>query len=204
MTNMNMRANVTGNFPGRTYRFYNGKSLYEFGHGLSYSTFSKFIISAPSTLLVQLNSACNPQSILSIDSMGQNTYTNGQAIDVTSINCTNLRFGLVISVKNNGPISGDHVVLVFWKPPSSANVTGAPNMQLVGFDRVEVEKGKKHNVTLIVDVCKELSLVDSEGKRKLIMGQHKFIIGSSGERQVRHYLNVRLTQKGSIGSSISM
>ncbi|KAL2948405.1 hypothetical protein AAZX31_20G121800 [Glycine max] len=40
MTDMNMRANKSRNFPGRTYRFYNGNSLYEFGHGLSYSTFS--------------------------------------------------------------------------------------------------------------------------------------------------------------------
>ncbi|CAB4321000.1 unnamed protein product [Prunus armeniaca] len=49
MTDMNMRANTSRNFPGRTYRFYTGKTVYEFGHGLSYSTFTKFIKSAPST-----------------------------------------------------------------------------------------------------------------------------------------------------------
>ena len=34
MTGMNMRANRSRNFPRRTYIFYNGKSLYEFGYGL--------------------------------------------------------------------------------------------------------------------------------------------------------------------------
>ncbi|KAA8545777.1 hypothetical protein F0562_020772 [Nyssa sinensis] len=56
MTDMNMRANATRNFPGRTYRFYNGKSFYEFGHGLSYSTFSKSIISAPSNVSIKVTS----------------------------------------------------------------------------------------------------------------------------------------------------
>ena len=34
MTDINMRANHSRNFPIRTYIFYNGKSLYEFGYGL--------------------------------------------------------------------------------------------------------------------------------------------------------------------------
>ena len=54
MTDMNMKANTSRNFPGRTYRFLKGNnSIYDFGHGLSYSTFTKTIISAPTTILVQ-------------------------------------------------------------------------------------------------------------------------------------------------------
>ncbi|KAH9695180.1 hypothetical protein KPL71_022662 [Citrus sinensis] len=41
------------------------------------------------------------------------------------------------SVKNSRPRGGSHVVLMFSKPPS-ASVAGAPNVQLVGFARVDV------------------------------------------------------------------
>jgi beta-D-xylosidase 4 len=199
MTNMNLRANATDNFPGRTYRFYTGKPLYEFGHGLSYSTFSKFVISAPSTLLVPLKSSLNPSGIPSVYSSKQDPYPNGQAIDVSSVNCTNLQHVLVIGVRNNGQMNGDHVVLIFWKPPKSAEITGPPNMQLAAFDRVHVKKGNTNSITLAVDVCKGLSLVDSEGQRKLVTGQHTFIIGSSSEHQVRYHLIVRLAQNGRMG-----
>ncbi|KAH8519765.1 hypothetical protein H0E87_001269 [Populus deltoides] len=113
MTNMDLRANATDNFPRRTYRFYTGKPLYEFGHGLGYSTFSKFVISAPSTLLIPLKSSLKPSGIPSVYSSKQDPYPNGQAIDVSSVNCTNLQLVLVIGVRNKGPMNGDHVVLIF-------------------------------------------------------------------------------------------
>eukprot|EP00257_Ricinus_communis_P020591 XP_015579855.1 probable beta-D-xylosidase 5 isoform X2 [Ricinus communis] len=203
MTDMNMRANSTANFPGRTYRFYAGNTLYKFGHGLSYSTFSNFIISGPSTLLLKTNSDLKPDIILSThNSTEEHPFINSQAMDITTLNCTNSLLSLILGVRNNGPVSGDHVVLVFWKPPNSSEVTGAANVQLVGFSRVEVNRGKTQNVTLEIDVCKRLSLVDSEGKRKLVTGQHIFTIGSDTEHQVRHHLDVRLAQNGSFGGEL--
>ncbi|KAJ9175159.1 hypothetical protein P3X46_013738 [Hevea brasiliensis] len=128
MTNMNMRANASGDFPGRTYRFYTGKL---------------FTISARSTLPVQTNSKFDPHGTLSTDaSTKKYPYANNQAIDAATLNCTNLVLVLVIGVRNNGPRSGGHVVLVFWKPPNTTEVSGAPNVDLVGFSRVEVERGE--------------------------------------------------------------
>lgn len=198
MTDMNMRANTSTNFPGRTYRFYAGKTLYEFGHGLSYSTFSTFIKSVPSTVLIQLTTASNTSNTLSATNSNTswNNLSSGQAIDISTVNCKNLAFDLVIGVNNSGPRDGAHVVLVFWKPVSSGNESGAPNIQLVGFEKTEVKKGKTEFVTLKVDVCKRMSLVDSEGKWKLVTGQHMFLVGSPSEAQVRHYLNVKLAQSG--------
>ncbi|KAL2460328.1 putative beta-D-xylosidase 5 [Abeliophyllum distichum] len=186
MTDMNMRPNASRNFPGRTYRFYNGKPLYEFGHGLSYTTFSKFIISAPSNILIKQKSTTD------ILSSNFNTQPNGQAIAVTSVNCQNLKFQVAIGVKNDGNFNGSHVVLVFWKPGNTSGVTGAPKIQLVGFERVEVKRRKNETVTLKLDVCKDLSIADADGKRKLITGQHTFVIGSSRERQVKHYFNIKM------------
>lgn len=75
---------------------------------------------------------------------------------------------------------------------------GAPNVQLVGFERVKVNKGKTEYVTVSVDVCKGLSLVDSEGKRKLIVGQHTIFVGSSSDHQVGHQFNVCRAGSGDV------
>ncbi|XP_026446960.1 probable beta-D-xylosidase 7 [Papaver somniferum] len=39
MTDMRMRANPATGYPGRTYRFYKGRKVFKFGHGLSYSKY---------------------------------------------------------------------------------------------------------------------------------------------------------------------
>ncbi|CAK9150069.1 unnamed protein product [Ilex paraguariensis] len=200
MTDMNMRANATRNFPGRTYRFYTGKSIYEFGHGLSYSTFSKFIISAPSTILIKPITTTTHQPPNTLTS----TTTNGQAINISTINCQNLQFQVNVGVKNHGEIDGPHVVLVFWKPASSQGVTGIPNVQLVGFERVVVKREKTEMVTVELDVCKDLSVADGDGKRKLITGQHALVIGSSSERQVKHHFNIRVANSEDQGSLTCM
>lgn len=183
MTDMNMRANATQNFPGRTYRFYNGKALYQFGHGLSYTIFSNFIISAPSTIVVKpINTSFTSQS-------------NTQVIDLSSVNCQNLQFKLVIGVKNDGKMDGSHVLLVFWKPARAREVLGTPNIQLVGFDKVEVKQRKTENSTLKLDVCRDFSIADENGKRKLITGLHTLVIGPSSEHQVKHYINIRIANE---------
>ena len=195
MTDMNMRANSSRSFPGRTYRFYNGSALYEFGHGLSYSTFSTYIASAPSTIVIQNSSVSDiHNNILSFNSDTQlGSLSDGQAIDISTISCMDLTFLLVIAVKNNGPLDGSHVVLVFWKPPSSEFVTGAPIMQLIGFERVQVKVGMTEYVTVKIDLCQQLTIVDSDGKRNLIIGQHTILVGSSSEGQVTHNIDVQLS-----------
>ncbi|KAL5713634.1 xylan 1,4-beta-xylosidase [Ranunculus cassubicifolius] len=186
MTDMNMRKNTTTKFPGRTYRFYTGDKIYQFGHGLSYTTFSKLIKSSPGTITVPLKSSLvfDTHNILSV--------SNGQAIDVSKVNCDELQFDVRIAVKNKGDKDGSHVVLVFWKPPASDEVKGLPSRQLIGFERVVVMKGKVENVTFRFDVCKDLNVVDEEGKRKLVLGDHTLLVGTSSEHQVRHHFYLKL------------
>nr|GMD02689.1 probable beta-D-xylosidase 5 [Ipomoea batatas] len=184
MTDMNMRANATRKFPGRTYRFYNGESIYPFGHGLSYTTFSKFITSAPSTIIIKPSTANNKI---------RDTALPSQALNISSIECQSLEFEIVVGVKNTGKIDGSHVVLVFWEPKSAQGVlTGAPNVQLVGFERVAIKKGVTESVTMKLDVCRDFSLADGDGNRKVVTGLHSIVVGAPSERQVRHYFNIRL------------
>ncbi|KAG9160142.1 hypothetical protein Leryth_015032 [Lithospermum erythrorhizon] len=44
---MNMRPDPATGYPGRTYRFYTGPTIYDFGYGRSYSEFSHQLVQAP-------------------------------------------------------------------------------------------------------------------------------------------------------------
>lgn len=200
LTDMNMRSNTSRNFPGRTYRFYTGRSIYEFGHGLSYTTFSKFIQSAPSTILVHVNSSNN--FISSSIPLSSHVTTAGRLINVSDAECGGLEFDVKVGVKNGGAQNGTHVVLLFWKPPNSREVYGLPKKQLIGFDRVQVNEGDVKNVSIKVNVCRDMSVVDEQGKRKLILGQHTLLLGSSTERQVRHRINLRVFEEENAISSM--
>ncbi|KAK7357592.1 hypothetical protein VNO80_16885 [Phaseolus coccineus] len=75
------QCRIFGNFPGRSYRFYNGSSLYEFGHGLNYSTFSMSVASAPSTIMVQNTSIYEAHSIFNSNSATQvESLSEGQPV----------------------------------------------------------------------------------------------------------------------------
>lgn len=99
---------------------------------------------------------------------------------------------MAVGVKNDGNRNGTHVVLLFWKPPNSSDAHGLPKQQLIGFDRVQVNTGQVEHLSLKVNVCRDLNVVDGEGKRKLILGAHTLALGSSSERQVRHHIYVRV------------
>ena len=50
MTDMRMRPDSSQGYPGRTYRFYTGNTIYDFGYGLSYSNFKHSFLSVPVSL----------------------------------------------------------------------------------------------------------------------------------------------------------
>lgn len=184
MTDMNMRSNVTRGFPGRTYRFYTEEPIYPFGHGLSYSSFSVYSRLTPSTIQVKRLSTPQNNILTSFNN------PNAESIDVTSVQCNNLKVVIAVLVRNNGPMDGSHAVLVFWKPPYVGGVAGAPIIELIGFERVELRNGEIKIVKVSIDVCEGLSNVDEDGNRKLMKGLHTIYVGAPGERQVMRRLNV--------------
>ncbi|KAL3515367.1 hypothetical protein ACH5RR_022269 [Cinchona calisaya] len=87
---------------------------------------------------------------------------SNQAIDISEVNCQNSKHELLIGVSNEGLMDGSNVVLVFWKPAIAKGITGTPNVQLVGFEKVEVKKPGEESVRMELDVCKDLSILNQE------------------------------------------
>ncbi|KAF0890815.1 hypothetical protein E2562_004299 [Oryza meyeriana var. granulata] len=172
MTDMRMRPDASTGYPGRTYRFYTGDTVYAFGDGLSYTNFAHHLVSAPKQVAVQLaeGHTCYTEHCLSVEAAGEH--------------CENLAFDVHLRVRNAGYMAGRHTVFLFSSPPSVHN---APAKHLVGFEKVSLEPGQAGVVAFKVDVCKDLSVVDELGNRKVALGSHTLHIGD-----LKHTLNLRV------------
>ncbi|XP_043702161.1 beta-xylosidase/alpha-L-arabinofuranosidase 1-like isoform X3 [Telopea speciosissima] len=170
MTNMNMRADSATDYPGRTYRFYTGKTVYSFGDGLSYSKVSHHLALAPKLVSIPLEEdhVCRSQECKSIEPLESS--------------CQNLAFDIHLRVKNMGRMGGSHTVLLFSTPPSVHN---APKKHLIGFQKVSLTAQSEQLVKFKVDVCKDLSIVDELGSQKVALGSHILHVGS-----LKYSLNV--------------
>ncbi|OVA17039.1 Glycoside hydrolase [Macleaya cordata] len=171
MTNMNMRPDPATGYPGRSYRFYTGETVYAFGDGLSYSKFNHQLVKAPKLVSVPLEEGhiCRSTKCKSIDVVSEN-------------NCQNLVFDIHLRVKNRGRMSGSHTVFMFSSPPEVHN---SPKKQLLGFEKVFLGGQMEELVKFKVDVCKDLSVVDEVGSRKVALGSHILHVGN-----LKHTLKV--------------
>ncbi|XP_057776665.1 probable beta-D-xylosidase 2 [Salvia miltiorrhiza] len=167
MTTMDMRANPSKNYPGRTYRFYKGPVVYPYGYGLSYTTFKHTIAKAPKVLTIPMGGAHRPNST---------TFSN-KLVRVAHASCKNLTLRVHVDVENTGSRHGTHTLLVFASPPGGGD--WAPQKQLVAFQTLGIPAGGKQRVALGVRVCKYLSVVDSGGVRRIPMGDHGLYIGDA-------------------------
>lgn len=85
---------------------------------------------------------------------------------------------------NHGPLSGDHSVLLFSKPPSRG-IDGIPLKQLVSFERVHLEAGAGQEILFKVNPCEDLGTVGDDGIRTVDLGEHTLMVG-----MVQHVLTV--------------
>ncbi|KAK4751876.1 hypothetical protein SAY87_020674 [Trapa incisa] len=175
MTNMNMRPDPSNGYPGRTYRFYTGETVYPFGYGLSYSSYFHRLVRAPQrvSLHLEMSHACalsNKCNSVSVDALPEDTCRRDLSFDVH------------LRVRNSGTLSGSHTVFLYSSPPS---VHRSPKKHLVGFRKVFVVAGDESPVKFRVDVCTDLSLVDEAGVRKIALGHHVLHIGD-----LKHSLSI--------------
>ncbi|ANM70278.1 beta-D-xylosidase 4 [Arabidopsis thaliana] len=178
MTIMNMRPDKASGYPGRTYRFYTGETVYAFGDGLSYTKFSHTLVKAPSLVSLGLeeNHVCRSSECQSLDAIGphcENAVSGGGSA-----------FEVHIKVRNGGDREGIHTVFLFTTPPA---IHGSPRKHLVGFEKIRLGKREEAVVRFKVEICKDLSVVDEIGKRKIGLGKHLLHVGD-----LKHSLSIRI------------
>lgn len=112
---------LNGTNPGRTYRFYRGEPVLDFGFGLSYSTFRYDLAVAPTSF--------------SLPDAPEHRRSKLQAATYA------------VNVTNEGAAAADDVVLGFLEPPS-AGQDGLPLKSLFAFERIHLEPNQTTTVWL--------------------------------------------------------
>jgi beta-glucosidase len=116
---------------------------------------------------------------------GEALYPFGYGLSYTSFSYKVARFEhekisandgakISVDVTNTGAMAGDEVVELYLSHPG---VQGAPIRALKGFQRIHLDKGEKKTVTFALD-NRDLSIVDPEGKRRVVAGPVDMWIGS--------------------------
>ena len=166
MRDMQMRPSPTN--AGRSYKFYTGQAVYEFGHGLSYTTFSYSWYNDSS------------ESMISIESLFEQNTFDGKKV-VAQI--------YRVNVTNTGPIFGNDVVLGYVTPPTKSLYDPSPPLKrLFGFERVRLDVNQTTQVFFPLNV-QSLLTVAQNGTKWLEPGSYKIIIG----KQHMHTLHLQGT-----------
>jgi len=156
MFDMQMRPSTQPPNPGRTYKFYTGESVYNFGDGMSYTTFSY---------------TWNPASATGSAEIGTTYFTTQQLLQAHLATDDN---SYSVTVTNTGNIAGDDVVLCFITFPQAPEY---PIQQLVGFERVHLTPGASTSVFFGVRAA-QMASVDLHGDKWVRAGSYSLKIGT--------------------------
>lgn len=174
MTSMPLRPIESLGYPGRTYKFYNGPTVYPFGFGLSYTKFNYNLTSAHTSINLNMNKFQHCRSIDYTDA-AQMPACAGVLID--DMACQD-QFSFEVEVQNVGDRDGSEVVIVYSTPPQG--IKASYIKQVIGFQRVFVAAGGVEKVKFDLNVCKSLAIVDYAANTLLPSGGHTITIGDSG------------------------
>ena len=153
MFDMGMRPSSKN--PGRTYKFYTGQAVFEFGSGLSYTTF-----------VYSWNNDAEKSSHSILSLMNKNTHDERALVQSFRVNVT-----------NTGNMAGDDVVLAFIKSSNTTiNEQMAPLKQLFGFQRINLAVQQTKEVFFPLFI-RDLLAVAADGSKWLHPGSYKILIG---------------------------
>lgn len=170
MTDMRMRPDTKTGYPGRTYRFYKGGNVYDFGFGLSYSNYIYEFASAIAQNKLYLNESSISSKVKSSDS-GRFRLVP----DLSEEFCEKKKFPVRVAVKNHGEMVGKHPVLLFVGQKNPNN--GSPMKQLVGFKSVILSAGERAELEFILNPCEHLSHANEGGLMVVEEGSYFLQVG---------------------------
>jgi len=115
---------------------------------------------------------------------GEPLYPFGYGLSYTSFRFDKLKFdrdvlganddlGVSVELKNTGKTAGDAVVQLYLSHPG---VDGAPLRSLAGIRRLSLNPGESKSVSIYVP-NRELSVVTSDGTRKIVPGELRVWVG---------------------------
>ncbi|XP_042486980.1 putative beta-D-xylosidase [Macadamia integrifolia] len=117
LNSMSLRLVPEFGYPGRTYKFFNGETLYPFGYGLSYSQFNYSMVSSAYALNLKLGKLQHCYDVIYEDGT---TRPPCPVVVVDDITCgKELDFEVDVKVHNVGNVDGTDFVIVYSKPPAS-------------------------------------------------------------------------------------
>jgi len=156
MTDMSLRPGE--NNPGRTYRWYNGTAVFEFGTGLHYTNFSASVASNFSNGydITDLMSSCQKANV---------TYPD---------RCSFTSSPIQVEVSNTGNTTSDYVALAFLA--GSFGPAPHPKKSLIAYQRLfNITGGSSATANLNLTLG-SLARVDQMGNKVLYPGDYSLLI----------------------------
>ncbi|KAF2669569.1 glycoside hydrolase [Microthyrium microscopicum] len=159
MTDMALRPGPKN--PGRTYKWYTGKPVFEFGHGLHYTKFSASIVTegglAKSYSISDLMSKCKASIA---DSSSGVKYADKCALGTVHA-----------AIKNKGNVTSDYVALGFLA--GQFGPAPHPKKSLVAYTRLSDIAGGASQTADLDLTLGSLARVEDNGKKVLYPGTYK-------------------------------
>lgn len=170
MTDMRMRPDTKSGYPGRTYRFYAGEKVYDFGYGLSYSHYAYDFVSSVTQNKLYLN-----ESSVGLTAKNSDSGRYQLVSDLGEEFCEKKLFKVSVGAKNDGEMVGKHPVLLFVSRKNPRN--GSPMKQLVGFRSVILSAGERAELEFMLNPCEHLSHANEDGLMVLEEGSRFLVVG---------------------------
>jgi len=155
MTDMNLRPNKTSGNPGRTYKWYTGTPVIDYGFGLHYTTFA-------------LTWQTQPAAVYNIQTLVAKAKSAAH-LDIGAFD------SFSVTVRNTGKTTSDFVALMFVKT-TNAGPAPYPNKALVGYTRVH-NVGAGAGATAKISVAlNQIARTDTTGSAWLYPGAYTLIV----------------------------